>query len=78
MSAECIIQYMYLCEGGNSGGGGESGRGNGAGWEGVECGRPLESEPCTDAGTPLVPGHRNQSIERTVHYKRVYKAVKKW
>ena len=41
-------------------------------------GRPLESEPCTDAGTPLVPGHRNQSRERTVHYKRVYKAVKKW
>ena len=28
MSAECIIQYMYLCDG-NSGGGGESGRGNG-------------------------------------------------
>ena len=23
----------------------------------------IESKPCTDAGTPLVPGHRNQSRE---------------
>ena len=41
----------------------------------------IESEPCTDAGTPLVPGHRNQSRERTVHYKRVcilYKVVEKF
>ena len=53
-----------------------------AGWGGVDVwvSTIFVHGPCTDAGTPLVPGHRNQSRENSTLQEStiLYKVVEKF